>query len=89
MSLDRNKLHNVVQLDGKITAQCPACREDGGDNTGNHLVVYPDGCFGCVVYPGSREHRRRIYRLVGKRNGFRDTKKFKCQLWWIKPKRDY
>ena len=89
MSLDRAKLENVVQLDGKITARCPACKEDGGDNTGNHLVVYPDGRFGCVVNAGCGEHRGRIYRLVGKRNGSRATKKFKCQLWSIKPKIDY
>ena len=77
MSLDRNKLENVVQIDGKITARCPACQEDGGDNTGNHLVVYPYGRFGCVVNPGSSEHRRRIFRLVGKRNGSSSRKKSK------------
>src|SRR5262249_10247233 len=33
--------------------------------TGNHLVVYPNGKFGCTAHPGDKAHRRRIAQLVG------------------------
>ena len=89
MSLDRTKLENIVELDGKITARCPTCQEDGHDNTGNHLVVYDNESFGCVVHPGCSEHRRRIYGLVGRRGGLRNKKEFKCKLWPLRVKGDY
>ena len=79
MNLDKKKLENVVQFDGKITARCPACQEDGHDNSGNHLVIYPDGRFGCVVNAGCGEHRRSIYRLVGNKSSKKFTKPFKCK----------
>jgi len=76
MSLDVSKLEDAVQSrkDGEdvIIARCPACAEDGGDNTGNHLIIFPDGKFGCVVNPAedleSKEHRRRIFELVGSKD---------------------
>jgi hypothetical protein len=64
MPLDLSKLKNVVKLNEKTTAQCPACHQAGGDRKGNHLVIFPDGRFGCVVFPGDKEHRRQIARLV-------------------------
>lgn len=52
-----------------IIARCPACEEDGHDNKGDHLIIFPDGRFGCVVNPvedeDSHEHRTRIMELVG------------------------
>ena len=52
-----------------IIARCPACAEDGADDKGEHLIVFDDGRFGCVVYPRgddeSEEHRSRILELVG------------------------
>ena len=35
------------------------------DEKGEHLVIMPDGRFGCVTYPGAagKEHRQRIYAL--------------------------
>jgi hypothetical protein len=30
-------------------------------------MIYPDGRFGCCVFPGNREHRRRIFALAGER----------------------
>ena len=73
MNIDINKLENAVSTvkDGidVIIARCPACAEDGRDNKGDHLIVFPDGRFGCVVNPveqeDSAEHRKRIYALVG------------------------
>ena len=67
--LNLKKLKKVVQKDGKIEAQCPACAAAGADSTGNHLVVYPDGKYGCVANPDDDEHRKRIFKLVGQRDG--------------------
>ncbi|MEQ2006367.1 MAG: hypothetical protein ABMA26_06190 [Limisphaerales bacterium] len=55
---------------GNVTiARCPACEEEGADNKGDHLIVFPDGRFGCVVNPAededSHDHRKRILELVG------------------------
>jgi hypothetical protein len=69
MSLDLNKLERVVELaEGVIRARCPACAESGSDRTGEHLRIYPDGKFGCCVFPRDREHRKRIFALVGERS---------------------
>ena len=67
--LDRSKLTNVQDRDdGAYVARCPACAEQGHDETGNHLIVYPNGAFGCVVFTGdndnARKHRSRIRQLI-------------------------
>lgn len=49
--------------DGTIIAACPACRAAGGDQKGEHLIVYPDGRFGCAAHQGDAEHRRAIFQL--------------------------
>ena len=50
-----------------FVGRCPACAEVGQDNGGNHLIIWPDGRFACVCHPGyqGREHRKRIFFLVG------------------------
>lgn len=55
---------------GKMVGQCPACAEQGGDKQRNHLIIQPDGRFGCVVHPGAqgKEHRKRIFQLIGDKN---------------------
>lgn len=68
MSLDLRKLAKVKpQGDGRIIARCPACAAVGQDEDGNHLVIYSDGRFGCVVYPGEdgRHHRKIIWASAG------------------------
>ena len=52
---------------GKVRARCPACAEAGMDDKGQHLVVLPDGRFGCAVNPGpdGQAHRKRIWALAG------------------------
>ena len=67
MSLNFQKLKNVKCATDKITARCPACAEEGGDQKGDHLFIDPKGKFGCVVNPGEagREHRQRIFALAG------------------------
>lgn len=67
--LDTAKLENVREKGGKTTAACPACRADGHDRSGEHLVLFADGKFGCVAYPGdsteARNHRQDVFRLAG------------------------
>ncbi|HRQ90161.1 MAG TPA: hypothetical protein PLA50_15280, partial [Bacteroidia bacterium] len=53
------------RLPDKTVARCPACAEEGRDNKGNHLVIYPNGKYGCVSHQGDAEHQRRIRQLVG------------------------
>lgn len=67
MSLDLSKLENARECGQKLIARCPACAEQGHDQRGEHLVIMPDGRFGCVTYPGAagKEHRQRIYALAG------------------------
>jgi hypothetical protein len=42
--------------------------ELGRDRRGEHLVVFEDGKFGCVAFPGDSEHRKQIWKLVGMRD---------------------
>lgn len=65
MPLDASKLANVRRSTGRTTAKCPACAEAGQDKDGNHLILFPNGAFGCVVYPEDKAHRRRIWQLAG------------------------
>jgi len=67
MSLDISRLEKARQCGGKIIARCPACAEDGNDEKGEHLVIMPDGRFGCVAYPGAagKSHRQRIFAMAG------------------------
>ena len=68
MSLDRRLLAKVRELgNGVLQARCPACAEQGADTSGEHLRIFPDGRFGCCVHTNDREHRRRIFALVGER----------------------
>ena len=68
------KLEKVKELGGgQVQARCPACAETGQDKTGEHLRIYPDGRFGCCVYPKDREHRKRIFALTGDRTPRRFT----------------
>jgi hypothetical protein len=66
MSLNIDRLEKVVRLaNGGTQARCPACAETGGDRKGEHLRISPEGKFGCCVFPGDREHRKRIFALAG------------------------
>lgn len=90
IKLDLDKLEQVKSLRGKTTARCPACAERRGDRKGEHLVIYEDGAYGCVIYPktsgdqhGRRKHLRRIRELLGS-NIIRKHKKstpLKIKLW--------
>lgn len=73
--IDLNQLEKVRQRGGKVIARCPACAEGGADNSGDHLYIAEDGQgpFGCIAYPGEAGsvHRKRIWELVGVRDGGR------------------
>src|ERR1035437_7369075 len=67
--IDPARLENVKHLeDGGIRAACPACRAAGSDKSGDHLLIQPNGKYGCAVNRRDREHRKEIYRLAGKRH---------------------
>lgn len=74
MSLDFSRLENLTDANGKSTARCPACKENGCDEGGDHLVLYPNGKYGCVMTPGDKGHTRRIFELVGVKDELREQK---------------
>ena len=55
-TLDLDKLENVIERSGKIIARCPACAERGRDSQGNHLVIFDNGAYSCIV--GDANHRK-------------------------------
>jgi len=66
MALDIRKLKKVKKgHGGTIIAQCPACHAQGGDQSGEHLIVYPNGAYGCCIHPKDREHNREIFAQIG------------------------
>ena len=67
MSLDQSRLENVHPSGGKVLSRCPACAEQGGDKTGDHLFQAADGKWGCIQFPGDagKDHRKRIFEMVG------------------------
>lgn len=65
MSLDFSKLECVKALADRTIAACPACREQGHDKKGDHLVIWPDGRFGCVKNQDDSDHRKRIFAIAG------------------------
>lgn len=57
----------------KLVGLCPACAEQGRDSNLRHLVIYPNGKFGCAAYPAlaietpaRAAHLQRVWQLVGK-----------------------
>ena len=66
-TLDTTRLENVKRNGVKTTARCPVCAQAGGDTTGEHLVIYDSGKFGCVMFPQGAGvvHRSQIKALVG------------------------
>lgn len=52
--------------------RCPACAINGGDEGGQHLIVFKErGNFACAAYPGDTNHRKIIWEKVGMANGGR------------------
>jgi hypothetical protein len=67
IKLDFTKLENLEDQGDRWIARCPACAESNRDKTGNHLVIFPTGHFGCVLFDRDDgiEHRKEIFALVG------------------------
>ena len=66
MPLDKTALEKVKEKpDGSYTARCPACAGSGGDSQGGHLIVFPDGRYGCAAFQGDSDHRKQIWKLAG------------------------
>lgn len=65
MKLDFNKLENRKRDEAKKgwRGRCPACKEDGKDAKGEHLLIYDDEDFNCIA-DQSREHRLRIKEIL-------------------------
>lgn len=64
--IDQEKLENVQrQGDGSIICRCPACNLEGQDKTGNHLKIWPDNAFSCIVNVSDKVHNGIILQLVG------------------------
>lgn len=61
---DTSKLFCVRYVSGGIQAACPVCRENGQDKTGNHLKIFNNGAFHCIVGSSDPNHNRRIYQLL-------------------------
>ena len=87
MRLDLSRLQHVQHRGEKLVAQCPACAADGGDASGEHFVRFTNGGWGCVAFPGNREHRRRIAALLGSAESspFPSSAPFSCRA--VPPKR--
>jgi hypothetical protein len=78
-SLDPTRLENVKHLDGGgIRAACPACRAVGSDKSGDHLLIQPDGKFGCATHADDAEHRKKIFSLAGTRPASSGKRKIVC-----------
>jgi len=66
MPLDLSKIQGVHNgSNGCQVGRCPACAENGRDHTNDHLIIYPDGRYGCIANQGDSEHRKRIWQLAG------------------------
>lgn len=86
MALDRSRLVKVRVVAGKTIAQCPACAEGGADSSCEHLVLFEDGAYGCCVHREDSLHRKRIFELVGIRDGTSNGHSVKSPSREKKPK---
>lgn len=67
MPLDKSRIEGLRKAGGRWTGRCPACAQAGQDRSKQHLILFPDGKFACVVNPGpaGQYHRQQIFSLVG------------------------
>jgi hypothetical protein len=69
--IDVTRIEKGRRKEDGWVGRCPACAEGGADTTGNHLRVWGDGRFACVVNTGREgsAHRKRIFALIGVKEG--------------------
>lgn len=65
MPLNLSKLQNVKVVSDGWIARCPVCHAGGGDSTGNHLRIWKDSRWSCIVSPGDKAHNKGIWALAG------------------------
>jgi hypothetical protein len=79
MSLDLDRLENVVDRGDLIEARCPICKSRGSDKTGNHLAIFKNGRrqgpYGCAIGCDTKE----IFAAVGVKSR-RKARKIQDQL---------
>lgn len=61
---DLSKLQNIKHLPGGIQAACPVCRLAGADKDGNHLSIWNNGVYSCIVHAGDKDHSKQIYKYL-------------------------
>ncbi|RYD64120.1 MAG: hypothetical protein EOP84_33015, partial [Verrucomicrobiaceae bacterium] len=65
-TIDLNRLKRLRRMaNGDVISACPACQEIGKDTRADNLRIFTSGRFHCIAYQDDREHRRRIFALVG------------------------
>ncbi len=67
MILELSKIESLKRgAKGSYVGRCPACAQDGRDKSGNHLIIYANGKYGCAANKEDKEHTNLIYQLIGK-----------------------
>ena len=60
-----DRMENVKRVGKSHRGRCPACAQNGGDQRGEHLMVFEDGRYGCAAHPNDHEHRSEIWKCMG------------------------
>jgi hypothetical protein len=63
-SILRGRLTNLHKIPDGWQARCPACAAGGADKTGNHLRIYHNGAYSCVVHQGDSAHNKAIRAFI-------------------------
>ena len=67
-SIDLALIPKRKERGGKIVGQCVECAANGEDANGEHFVMLANGRWGCAKYSGDREHRRGIFKRIGRKD---------------------
>lgn len=67
MSLNIEMVSKLRRRHDGYTGQCPACAEQGHDRKGEHLKIWNDGHYRCIMDPdgAGSAHSSRIFALIG------------------------
>jgi hypothetical protein len=68
-SIDLALIPKRKERGGKIVGQCVECAANGEDGSGEHFVMLANGRWGCAKYSGDGEHRRAIFKRIGRKDG--------------------
>jgi len=59
--LDLGAIEGLRETNKGLVGRCPACAACGGDRKAEHLLIYPDGAYHCIVECDPKD----IFSLVG------------------------